>query len=54
MIVIPAKTGIHRSAIEPAETWIPAFAGMTGYNYGRVVAQIERDTTSFMISDVPP
>jgi hypothetical protein len=28
--VIPAKAGTHLSAAEPAETWVPAFAGMTG------------------------
>jgi len=28
--VIPAKAGIHRSADEAVEKWIPAFAGMTG------------------------
>jgi hypothetical protein len=27
--VIPAKAGIHRSAIASPEAWIPAFAGMT-------------------------
>src|ERR1700687_360287 len=28
-VVIPAKAGIHWSAIAMAERWIPAFAGMT-------------------------
>jgi hypothetical protein len=28
-IVIPAKAGIHCSACENVEEWIPAFAGMT-------------------------
>jgi hypothetical protein len=27
--VIPAKAGIHPSAIVPAEAWTPAFAGVT-------------------------
>jgi hypothetical protein len=29
LFVIPAKAGIHLSADEAAEKWIPAFAGMT-------------------------
>jgi hypothetical protein len=28
-IVIPAKAGIHRSAVALVDKWIPAFAGMT-------------------------
>ena len=27
--VIPAQAGIHRSAAETAEAWVPAFAGTT-------------------------
>jgi len=29
LVVIPAKAGIHLSASELVETWIPACAGMT-------------------------
>jgi hypothetical protein len=29
LFVIPAKAGIHWSTCGVAETWIPAFAGMT-------------------------
>jgi hypothetical protein len=28
-VVIPAKAGIHFSAVRGSELWIPAFAGMT-------------------------
>ena len=29
IIVIPAKAGIHLSASEAVEQWVPAFAGKT-------------------------
>jgi hypothetical protein len=29
LAVTPAKAGVHLAAVEPAEAWIPAFAGMT-------------------------
>jgi hypothetical protein len=31
VLVIPAKAGIHLSAPETVEEWIPAFGGMTYY-----------------------
>src|SRR5204862_3056925 len=39
LIVIPAKAGIHQSASETAEPWVPACAGTTIWEAPRVVSE---------------